>query len=109
MPKVCKQDSLWYLSKKKYYGDIFLLWSEGNIFLPVRYSYLSILHDDNTDIFAASLLISYCIFSSLILLSITMINYYILSKRFFLKREEISDARVASISKKEYNFAVYFL
>ena len=33
-----------------------------NISSPVRYSYLSILPDDNADIFAASLLLSYCTF-----------------------------------------------
>ena len=58
---------------------------------------------------AASLLILYCGFLSLILLSIVMISSYILSKRFFLKREEISDARVVSVTKNEYGFAVYFL
>ena len=45
-----------------------------------------IFRDDNADIFAASLLISYCNFSSLIISSIVMISFYILSKRFFLKR-----------------------
>ena len=39
---------------------------EGNISSPVRYTYLSILPDDKADIFAASLLISYCSASSLI-------------------------------------------
>ena len=58
---------------------------------------------------AASLLILYCSFLSLILLSIVTISFYILSKRFFLKREEISDARVVSITKSGYSFAVYFL
>ena len=58
---------------------------------------------------AASLLILYCGFLSLILLSIVTISFYILSKRFFLKREEISDARVVSITKSGYSFAVYFL
>ena len=29
-----------------------------------------------------------------------MISFYILSKRFFLKRKRLSDARVASITKK---------
>ena len=77
-----------------------LLWSVGNISLPVRYSYISIFADDNFDIFAASLLISYYIFSSLIL-SVVMINLYILSKRFILKHEELYDARVVSITKKE--------
>ena len=37
-----------------------------------------------------------------------MISFYILSKRF-LKREELSDARVVSITKKEYGFAVHIL
>ena len=35
-----------------------------------------------------------------------MIKFYILSKRFFLNRKGLSDARVASITKKEYGFAV---
>ena len=39
----------------------------SNISSPVKYSYLSILPDDNADIFAASLLISHCTFSSIIL------------------------------------------
>ena len=61
---------------------------------PVRYSNLSFFFsDDNSYIFGASLLISYCNFSSLIL-SIAMISFYILSKRFFLKRKRLSDARV---------------
>ena len=38
-----------------------------------------------------------------------MINFYILSKEFFLKCKELSDARVASITKKEYGFSVDFL
>ena len=37
-----------------------------------------------------------------------MINFYILSKRFFLKREELSNAIVVSITKKEHGFAVHF-
>ena len=36
------------------------------------------------------------------------ISLYILPKRFFLKRVGLSDARVASITKKEYVFAVPF-
>ena len=42
--------------------SIILLWSDGNISSPVRYSYLSVLSDDNGDIFAASLLISLVVF-----------------------------------------------
>ena len=61
------------------------------MFLNIR---LSTLPDDNVDIFPASLLISYCGFSTLTLSSISMISLYILSKRFFLKRKELSDARV---------------
>ena len=45
----------------------------------------------NADIFTASLLISYCSFSSLI--------FYILSKRLHLKRKGLSDANVVSITK----------
>ena len=58
---------------------------EGSISSPVRYSYLSFLPDDKAGIFAASLLISYCSFSSLTLSSIAMIIFYIPSKRFSLK------------------------
>ena len=85
-------------------GSIILLWSNGNIYSPVRYSYLSILPDDNAEVFAASLLISYCSFSSLSLSSILLVNFYIISERFLLKREELSDARVVSTTKKEYGF-----
>ena len=38
-----------------------------------------------------------------------MINFYILSKRLILKREGLSEARVASITKKEYGFTVHVL
>ena len=31
-----------------------------------------------------------------------MINFHIASKRFFLKRKELSDGRVVSITKNEY-------
>ena len=31
-----------------------------------------------------------------------MINFYILSKRFFLKSKKLSDAKVVSITKEEY-------
>ena len=37
-----------------------------------------------------------------------MIIFYILSKRCLLKRIELSDVRVVSITKKEYGFAVNF-
>ena len=87
----------------------FIIWLEGNNSSSVRYSYLSILPDDLADISVASLLVLYCSFSSLILSSIVMISFYILSKRFSLKCDGLSDARVTSITKKEYGFAVHFL
>ena len=67
------------------------------------------LPDDKVDIFAACVLISYYSFSSLILLSIVMISFCILSKRFFLKSKGLFDVRVVSTTKIEYGFAVRFL
>ena len=79
--------------------------------LPLRYCYSLILPDDKGDIFAASLLILYFSFSSLIFSSISMISFDILSKRFILKRKWLSDARVLSTTKNEYGFVGkwYFL
>ena len=37
-----------------------------------------------------------------------MISFYILFKRFFLKRKGLFDERVGSINKKEYGFALHF-
>ena len=76
---------------------------EGIIPLPVRYSYLSILPDEML-YFAASPLILYCSFPSLILLPIAMIRFYISFKRFFMKCKGLFDAKVISITKKEYGF-----
>ena len=81
----------------------------NSISSPVRYSYISIFPDNKADIFAASLLISYCNYLSLILSSIVMVSFYFLSKRFFMKYKGLSDARVASITKKECGLVVYFL
>ena len=55
---------------------------EGNVSALVRHLCLSTFPHYNADIFAASLLISYCSFSSLIL-SVVMISFCILSKRLF--------------------------
>ena len=63
----------------------------------------------NPGIFAACLITSYCNFSSLILASIGMISFYILSERFFPKHKELSDAGVTSIAKTGYRFEVLFL
>ena len=80
-----------------------------NISSPVRYSHLSTLPDDNAAIFAASVLMSYCNFSSLNLSSTVLINFYILSKRFFMKHEGLSDARVASITEKVWLCSTCFM
>ena len=64
----------------------------------VRNSGLSILLANEVDIFAASLLILCCSFSSLTLSSIINI---ILSNIFFLKRDKLSDARIVSKTKQE--------
>ena len=63
---------------------------------PVRYSYLSILPDDNADIFAASLGTSNRNFAYLIFSSIVKITFYILSKRLYLKHNGLSHAKVMS-------------
>ena len=83
---ICSSNALPRVKHENLACSITLFWAGGNISLPIRYSYLSILPDDEADIFAASLLISYCSFSYLISLSI-IITFYILSKRVFLKRE----------------------
>ena len=75
----------------------------------VRYSFLSILPDDNADTLAASLLISNCSFSSLILSSIVMVSVHIPSERLFLKGKGLSDAKEASITKEEYGFRVHLI
>ena len=37
-----------------------------------------------------------------------MIDFYIVSTSFFLKRKGLSEQRVVSITKKEYGFAMQF-
>ena len=54
------------------------------------------------------LLISYCSFKSIILLSVVIIIFYVLYKRFFPKPKRLSDAKVVSITKKEHGFEVHF-
>ena len=76
-----------------------VFWSVGSISSPARNLYLLIFPVDNVDILAASLLISFCSFLSLISSWIFMINFYILSKRFFLKGEGLFDAAIISIAK----------
>ena len=83
---------------------IILLWLEGNIYTAVKYS---ILHGDNADIFTVSVLMSYCRFSILIVSSVVMITFYILSKKLRLKCKGLSDL-LYSLAKKEYGFVVHF-
>ena len=80
------------------------LWLEGNFSPCVRYSYSSVLPDYDADIFVASLLISFCRFSSQILLPVVMISFYILSKRFSLIHKGSFDVSVVSIAKKQCGF-----
>ena len=48
-----------------------------------------------------------CSFSSPILSSIVIISFYIFSKKKFLKRKGLSDARVVLITKNKYGFVVH--
>ena len=82
----------------------YLFLIDSNISSPVRYSNLSILSDDKTDIFAAFLLISHCIFSSSVWSSIVMILLFI-----YLKIFSKSDGKVVLLTKKENGCAVHLL
>ena len=57
-------------------------------------------------VFAVSLVILYCSFSSLILLSSDMISFYIYSIGLIQNCKVLSDTRVGPLTKKEYGFAV---
>ena len=94
---------------RKTFQTVNKLLLEGNIFSPGRYSYLSALPDDRADIFASPVLISYCIFKSLISSSVFMVLLYIDSKGFFPKRNGLSNDKVLSLTKKEYGSTVYSL
>ena len=56
------------------------------------------LPDENADIFAAALLMSYCNFSSQIFSSIVMTTLYASSNRFIQKRKALSDGKVESMT-----------
>ena len=66
------------------------------------------LPDDKVDTFATSLLISFYSFSSLIWSSIVMVLSYIYFKRIFQNLKGLSDRKVVSLTKKEYDSAVWF-
>ena len=80
---------------------------EGNIFFTCKIFIFVNFPGDNADVFAASLLASFYNSSSLILSSVVMIRFYILYKRFSLKRKELPDAKVAWITNKEYGFPAH--
>ena len=101
------ESSIFLLRFSKTFLSLYFL-SEGNISLHVRCLCLSVLPDDNADIFASSLLISYYSFSSLILSSIVMIIPFIFSETLSLKRKGLIDGRVISFTKKRYGFVGYF-
>ena len=88
--------------------SIILFWSVGNISSSVRQSFLLISPDYNADIFTASMLISYCSFSSLILSSVVTISFHVPCKKLFLKCKELSDAKVVSFTKEECGLAEIF-
>ena len=80
---------------------------------PVKNSCLSVLSDDDVDILAASLLMSYCSFSFLILSSIVLIGFGILSKKdsFWNVKNYLMQVStsVVPITKNKYGFAVHYL
>ena len=75
----------------------------------IRYSYLSILTDDNADAFVDILLMPYCNVSSPILSSMVLITLYISSSRFFRNRNRLYNGRAVSMTKNEHGSAAYFL
>ena len=56
-------------------------------------------------VFAVSLLISYCSFTSLILLLSNTTSFYIYLIRLIQKCKKLYNAIVGSLTKKEYRFA----
>ena len=82
---------------------------EDNTSAPVRYSCLSIFPDNIADVFAASFLLLYYSFPSLILSSIVMISFDIFPRRLRMERKGLSEARIVSLTKKEYGFLVNLL
>ena len=89
--------------------SIILCYCGGNISLSARNSYLFILPDDNRDIFAAALLMSYYNFSSPTFSSIAVTSLYISSNTFSWKHKALSTWRVVTMAKNEYGSLVYIL
>ena len=63
-------------------------------------NYLSILPDDNANIFAAALLMLFCNFSPLIFSLIVMTTLYTPYNTIFRKQKTLSEGRVVSKTKK---------
>lgn len=78
-----------------------------NIFSAV--SYYSYLSDDDADIFAVTLVRSYCNFPFLIISSMIMTVLRTSYNRFFRKRNGLYDGRVVSMTKNKHGSAVNFL
>ena len=64
---------------------------------------LFVISDDNADIFAVALLMSCCIFSSLILLSEVMITLYTSFNEFCPIHKALSNEIAVSMTKNEYD------
>ena len=86
-----------------------IIWTDGNVYSSVKYSYSSILIHENADIFAAALLISHCSFSAKIVSSVVVITFSILSKTMHLKHGLLSAGKIVSFTKKKNGFAAHFL
>ena len=82
----------------------FIIW----LWSPVEYSYLSILPEYNTNIFATYLFTYYHSFWSLIFLSIVVITFHIVPKRLCLEQKGLPAGNIVSLSKKEHGSAVHF-
>ena len=86
-----------------------IIWTDGNVYSSVKYSYSSILIHENADIFAAALLISHYSFSAKIVSSVVVITFSILSKTMHLKHGLLSAGKIVSFKKKKNGFAAHFL
>ena len=78
-----------------------IIWTDGNVYSSVKYSYSSILIHENADIFAAALLISHYSFSAKIVSSVVVITFSILSKTMHLKHGLLSAGKIVSFTKKK--------
>ena len=80
---------------------------EDNNFLPVRYSYLSILPDDKAGFFSIFPKAVLCFIMSSFS-PIAMITFYILSKKLSSKRKKWYDIKIVPLTLQKYDFAAHF-